>query len=337
MVNDVKLHTDKTKEISTALPRAPVAASEKHPNLLETLEQEIDIANATTPGKRSFISAGEHIHKWGTYLSVDWVLNAATGVTFSYLSKYTELGRKLWNDPIHNGFSRVLKPFIKSPKQLNKSAGIGTIFVSVITGGMFTIPPLMLLENNKIKRSITHFFDGFIYGKEKIEQDPKFQQAYEEIEQTPKKDFLNGMLSRFAALAPLLAIVLIPPTKKIADIVWFNHVEKASGAVANKLGFSIEKSFKNVSPAEAEERWNYIHQSMAIDFGLGIPYAILHSYFYNWFSSKKKKEDSAPAISEPSPIMTETKAETAIQRVAKPAALYTQKLHETEALSHSLH
>lgn len=252
---------------------------------------EPDANTSPYESKRSFISAGERIHKWGTYLSVDWIFNAATGVGFAYWGSYTDMGKKMWSGPITNFFTKALKPFIKDPKQLKSSAGYGNMFMSVIAGGMFTIPPLMALEDNDTRKSITKFFDQLIYGKEKVASDPKFQQAYDEIEHTPKKDFASGLTSRFAALAPLLALVLIPATKKFSNKIWFNHVENASDAVARSVGFS-EKSFKNIPVREAKERWKFIHESVAMDFGLGIPYAILHAFFYNMFSKKKAKTEA---------------------------------------------
>ena len=243
--------------------------------------------------KREFISKGEKIHKWGTYLGVDWLFNAFTGVSFAYWGKFTKTGQKVWSGPIQKGFEKVLKPFIKEEAQLARSAGYGGIFISIIAGGMFTIPPLMILENNKVKKSIVTSLDNKLHGKDVVENDPKFQQAHEEIANAPKKDFTSGLTSRFAALAPLLAIVIIPVTKKFGNKVWFNHVENASEFTAKKLGFSAEKSFKSLPPAEAQARWKFIHESIAMDFGLGVPYAIMHELFYTKFAATKDKAANA--------------------------------------------
>lgn len=257
------------------------------------VEPESSIADEASTQKRAFISLGERIHKWGTYLSVDWVFNAATGVGFAYWGKYTQLGQKLWSGPLTRGFTKLLKPFIKDPHQLKSSAGYGNMFMSVIAGGMFTIPPLMFLENNKVKKSITQSLDEKLYGKDEVENNPKFAAAYDAIERAPKKDFSSGLLSRFAALSPLLAMVLIPTSKKISNKLWFDHVERASGTVAHKMGFSPRKSFKNTPVPVAKERWKFIHESVAMDFGLGIPYAILHAFFYNLFASRKEKANGS--------------------------------------------
>ncbi len=246
--------------------------------------------NGDTSGKKPFISTGQHIHKWGTYLSVDWIFNAMTGVTFAYWGKFTESGKKIWSEPITNAFKKGLGPLIKNEEQLAKSAAYGNVFMSIIAGGMFTIPPLLVLENKKNKKNITQALDEKIYGKETVENDPRFQASYEAIENAPEKDFTRGLTSRFAALAPLLAMVLIPATRKISDKLWFDHVAHASDVTARKMGFSPE-SFKNLPAAEAAGRWDFIHKSVAMDAGLGVPYAILHAFFYNKFVGNKEKKE----------------------------------------------
>gem|GEM_PF-3041597 len=288
MVESINLTIDKNKEKVGQADPFVAPAPDNIPDMIPlgaaTAESKPD---TTDLGK--IVTAGERVHKWGTYLSVDWLFNAATGVSFAYWGKYTDLGKKIWSEPLTKGFTKLLQPLIKDPVLLEKSVGKGNMFMSIIAGGMFTIPPLMMLENNKTKKSITQFFDKLIYGKDKVENDPKFKAAYEEIENAPKKDFTSGMTSRFVALSPLLAMVLIPATQRVSNKVYFNHVEHASGVVAKKIGFSAEKTFKGISAAEAKERWKFIHESIAMDFGLGIPYALLHAFFYNMFAGKKSK------------------------------------------------
>jgi len=251
--------------------------------------------------ERSFITKGEKIHKWATYLSVDWIFNASVGAAFAYWGKFTEMGRDWWSKPINKMFETGLKPFFKNPEYLKESVKQGNTFMSIIAGGMFTIPPLLVLENSKVKKSIVKFFDKMIYGKDKVENDPKFQQAYEEIKEAPKKDFWTGMTSRFAALAPLLALVLIKPTKEILVKNLFTPVGEASKFVVSKVGLPAERLFKKF-PEEAKraERWKYIHEdAIAMDLSFGLPYAVLHSITYNMFAGfkgkkKPKGEEKAP-------------------------------------------
>ncbi len=274
-----------------------------------TLASEQPANPAVTPADsnaKPFKSAGARIHNISTYLGIDWIFNAAVGVSFAYWGKFTHSGQKYWSKPIGNFFETVLKPVIKDTAQLKSSAGYGSMFMSIIAGGMFTIPPLMILENNKVKKTITKTYDQMIYGKDIVESDPKFKESYEAIENAPKKDFWTGLTSRLAALSPLLAIVLIPATKRFSNKVWFDHVEHGSEYVARKVGFSSEKSFKSLPPSEAKERWKFIHESIAMDFGLGIPYAILHDFFYNAFANSKHKKEQQPVLQQ-QPAASETK------------------------------
>lgn len=276
----------------TKKPEQELAAPQAAPEKSEPEKKD-------DPDAKRFKTAGEKIHKWSTYLSVDWIFNAATGVGFGYWGNFSKAGKQYWSGPITDGFKKALKPIIKNEEQLAKSAHYGNIFVSIIAGGMFTIPPLLALEHKKVKEKIIKFWDKKVYGPEAVENDPKLQEAYKAMDDAPKKDFTSGMISRFIALAPLLAIVLIPATKKISNKIWFDHVEKGSEVVANKIGFTAENSFKNVSPEEAKKRWKFIHEAVAMDFGLGVPYAILHAFFYqktvDFFAGRKKDKAAEKA------------------------------------------
>lgn len=300
--------------------------------VIDTTDQKKDESPALKAtsggGGTPFVTAGTRIHKWATYIGVDWVFNAASGVSFAYWGKFTESGQKYWSKPLTSFFEKVLKPFIKDPKKLETSVGRGNMFMSIIAGGMFTIPPLLVLENNSVRKSIAQFYDRMIYGKDKVENDPQFQEAYTEIEQTPKKDFISGMGARFVALSPLLAIVLIPKSNEFSKKIWFNHVERASEGLGHATGFSAKKSFGKLPLKEAKTRWDFIHESMAMDFGLGGPYAALHAIFYDMFSGKKPETPNPlpapvplppPSVSEPklnieSPL-TKVKGSVAPQRL----------------------
>lgn len=314
---------DKIEQIQSTAP-APEQAPE--PARAET---------KPTEQKRAFVSAGEKIHKWGTYLSVDWILNAAAGVSFAYWGKVTDTGKRRWSGPITNFFSKLLGKIIDKPELVEKAAAKGNMFVSIIAGGMFTIPPLMMLESKKVKKSIVKFFDEKVYGKEQVENDPKFATAYDEIEHAPKKDFWTGMTSRFTALAPLLAIVLIPKTSEIADKVYFNHLSGASEKVAKKLGFSGKKTKQIVASVDKQGNvttgWKFIHDNVAMDAGLGLPYAGLHSLFYNMFAASKEKgkqkAEAAAAENAAAPPQTALPAELP---VAEPVAAEPKKFAEKE-------
>ena len=304
---------------------------DKDPNLVanNAPAPEQKVVDAAVPAAeqktKPFVSAGSRIHNWSTYLGIDWLFNACVGVSFAYWGTFTESGQKYWSKPIGNFFETVLKPVIKDAKQLKSSAGYGSMFMSIIAGGMFTIPPLLILENNKVKKSIVQSYDRMIYGKEKVDSDPKFKESYDAIEQAPKKDFWTGLTSRFAALSPLLAIVLIPATKRFSNKIWFDHVEHGSEAVAKTMGFSAEKSFKTLAPEEAKQRWKFIHESVAMDFGLGVPYAILHEFFYNAFANGKDKKDKSTNAKEQVPVTVEAAPSAPADAAPKQQASYADR------------
>jgi hypothetical protein len=274
----------------------PTLAPEKKAQTSRTAAQTLQAQAPETP----FVSKGQKIHKWATYLSVDWVFNAAVGVSFAYWGKFTKSGQKFWSGPIQKGFKKVLSPLIKNEEKLNTSIGRGSMFMSIIAGGMFTIPPLMVLENQKNRIGISKKLDQWIYGKDAVENDPKFEASYQAIKDEPKKEFGPGMTSRFAALSPLLAIVLIPQTNKLSTDHFFSHVSNGSKWVARKLGFSA-KNLKDGEaivgakkvPVTANDKWEFIHEGVGMDFGLGLPYAGLHAMFYNMFAKGSDKENTA--------------------------------------------
>jgi hypothetical protein len=278
-------------------------------------------AVATTDATaKPFVSAGQRLHNISTYLGVDWLFNAAAGVSFAYWGKVSQAGKKYWSGPIEKGFERILKPVIKNPQSLEYSVHKGGMFLSIIAGGMFTIPPLLFLEKNTVKKSITQTYDRLIYGKDAIDADSKFQTSYEAIENAPKKDFWTGMTSRFAALTPLLLVtVFIPKTRDWADKNYFSRLSDFSEHMAGKIGIKGEK-LKAVEVGKTKEgssisAWKFIHDNIAFDAGLGIPYALLHDFFYNAFSGEKQKKKDArepkaspsPTITESAPAMTEEK------------------------------
>jgi hypothetical protein len=291
-------------------------------------------------------TVGQNIHKWGTYLSVDWVLNTALGVSFAYATKYTELGKKCWSEPITAGFTKALAPLIKDEVQLAKSAGYGNMFMSIIAGGMLTIPPLLLLENKGVKESIVKSIDKAVYGEERVESNPQLQMSYATMGEAPKKEFGTGMIARFAALAPLLAIVLIPATKKASNAAYFNHVEHSSEALARAVGLS-EESLSHVSPQDAAEKWKFIHESIAMDFGLGLPYAGLHSFFCDKIAAiagHSKAQDAVRGQDVPPPEAVRLSATESdipsqgaevVDLTTSPTRTITQATHETARAQNS--
>lgn len=276
---------------SQAVRLQPAPASVNSP--IDALEHAIIPPEEQSNGKRSFVSTGEHIHKWSTYLSVDWIYNATAGAAFAYWGKFTPSGQAIWSKPVDAMFTTALTPVIKNPENLKWSVRQGNTFMSIIAGGMLTIPPLLILENKDIKLSIIKNLDAMVYGKEKVENDPQFQQAYDEIQHAPEKDFWTGMTSRFAALAPLLASVLIPQSRDFLVKNLFTPVGAKTKVALAGMGLPASKLFKKFPVAEQQARWNYIHDdAIAMDLSFGLPYAVMHAYFYDKFASGSKGKNT---------------------------------------------
>lgn len=273
--------------------------------------------------EKPFKSIGRKITIGFTYGFVDWLLNGLIGVGYAYLGTRTELGKSYWSGPISGFFRKHLSPHIlgdlaaltkeqqqseefkdrfdKANKKLNTSVRNGNIFVSIITGGMFTIPPLLFLERNSVQLKMTKFFDRIFHGKEKVENDPEFQKQYEEIETAPKKKFWTGMYTRFMALSPLLAILLFPPTEKIVQKIYFGPLAWLTKGAAEGVGIKPSEHMTTVQPGHEDTHWKFLHDAIAMDFGLGPIYAVMHGWLYHRFAGKHQQPDANIAAKETAP------------------------------------
>jgi hypothetical protein len=258
------------------------------------------------PNKKPFESFGQNVHKWGTYISIDWFLNYVTGVAFAMWATYHPVGKKYWSEPMTKGATWVSENVFrfKPGPALESSVKNVTMILSVIAGGMFTIPPLMVLENKKNRRAISKSLDEMYYGKEVVANDPKFEESYDAIDNAPKQGFWTGLTSRLAALAPCIATVYFETPKRLSK-GYFDFVERNSMKVYNAVGLNQERLFKGLPAAEKESRWKVLHENSAIDFGLEPWYAVLHMITYRAFAGLadawKPKTVAAP-VQAPAPL-----------------------------------
>jgi hypothetical protein len=303
-------------------------------------EAPVAKAPEAAPKKDSkFVSWGQFGKHWATYFGVDWFFNAACGVGFAYVSKFTKIGQTLWSGWVQKSWKWLLsKPvfskIFKDDESLAYGVDVGATFNDIIIGGMTTIPVLKFLEKPSVNIGVTRWLDEKIYGKEAVANDPKFEASYEVMANAPPKDTWAGITSRFAALAPLLAWVLPKGNdfrgfKTILEFrkTYFDDwIGSFSQKCWRKLGFS-EASFKDgtkmengeLIKASAADKWNYVHNNaFALDFGLGWPYAILHSFFYNMFSGWRGKPPE-PATAPATAKTTATPEATPQTASVKPA------------------
>jgi hypothetical protein len=252
------------------------------------------------------MTAGQRIYKTATYLSVDWVWNAACGVWFSDFMNYHSKGGEKLSLLWEKGLSTV----IKNDAALASSVKNACTFTNIIMGGMMTIPPLLILEKPHVKQAAAEWLDRRIYGDKAVENDPYFHAAYQQMAHEPKKDFTIGMIARGAALAPLLGLVIEEHSKQVLQDKVFQPFTDESKYLANKTFLNKELVANTMSKdmqgsaVLVQERWNNLHDSLAMDLSFGLPYAAMHSFWYDriagWMAPKEKPSvDASEAISMP--------------------------------------
>jgi hypothetical protein len=264
-------------------------------------QQEQTSRSQTLPAEepeKGFVSAGQRVHHWGSYLGVDWIFNGLCGAAFTHWAKETPSGQALWSKPVNWLLGKVLPVFIKEDAALVQATKRGNTFFGLVAGGMFTIPPLMALENKVTRRKIITTVDETIYGKEAVEHDPKFKQSYDALDNEPQKDFTIGMAARFVALTPLVIAILRKDSSDYLDKKVFSKVANLTKSSSEKMGLSAKTFFKSRTPEEADRVWKQAHDNLGTDLSLGIPYAVMHSAAYNTlnkvFGKREKKAEVLP-------------------------------------------
>lgn len=233
--------------------------------------------------KRDFVSIGETIHNELTYRGVDWLLNSTFGVMFAVWTARTKSGAKYFAEPVGKFFNFVLKPFFQTEKGLEVGVKWGITYLSIMFGGTVTVPPLVLMENHKNKKAIVKGIDTLIYGKDKVENDPKFAKAYQEIEEQPKKDFWTGTAARYITLAPLFTMTLYRPTHEVATKFVYAPLARAVEKVATKLHIKPGKFLSEIRPDQygnKDTNWKYMFDTIGFDFGQTVFYCVLHEFTY---------------------------------------------------------
>jgi hypothetical protein len=143
--------------------------------------------------------------------------------------------------------------------------------------------------------------DRTIYGKDTVEHDPKFVQAYQEMDNLPKKDFWAGMGARFIALTPIIASTVHVPTHNKLTKYWYEPIGKGLKATAKFLGIK-ERGFLGKMSAHgnnggpADSNLSYIMKIASFDVGLTAIYSFLHEITYKFLARKEddhriKKEE----------------------------------------------
>lgn len=241
------------------------------------------------PDNKHVRTAGEKIFDEITYRGLDWLLNTTVAVGFAYWTERTHAGRKYFTEPVTHFFKRILKPLVKNPQKLDESAKWGSLFTSIMAGGFTIIPPIMVMEANK--KPIVKKLDELYYGKERVQNDPVFEQSYKEIEKEPPQDLTTGMIARFVSLAPILAMMMAIPQTLTKWV--YQPIAKRSQWLTDTLHIKPKKLINTVQPAKDGtpiNDWEYIHQTFGADVSVTLLYSFLHEYTYKYFSDRMNRE-----------------------------------------------
>jgi hypothetical protein len=242
-------------------------------------------------------TAGEKVFDEITYRGVDWALNSTIGVAMTYAATATPQGRRFFGQHLVNGWKWLIRP-ISSPEKLTVYAERLRDFTTIMIGGFSIITIIMGLEKNK--KPIVKSLDEKIYGEDAVKNDPRFAAAYEEIGKEKEQGFLVGMVTRVAALVPL--IYGHTKFKGTLSRYLYEPIAKMSLWTAETVGIKPKKMLETIT-IEGEEttKWNFLHNTIGFDFGLCIFYAYLHEFLYKRVANILG-DKSENAHSEPMPL-----------------------------------
>lgn len=333
---------------------------------------------------RAFVSKGEKIHNEITYRGVDWLFNSAFGVAFAFLTARTAWGRENLMAPLNKFWIKALAPaFVNGEAKqqitnevlgvikhdpasaahalqaisngLHQSAEWGTRITTILFGGTITIAPMVMLEEKNNKKSLIKSLDTMIYGKQAVENDPKFQQSYDEIGTQPKKSFGAGMAGRLLALVPIFAITLTPKLHNPVKRYYYDSIEWLSAKGAKAVGLQPKSLMEHISTHGSGDGkpisdWKFIQETIGFDFGTTLAYSFIHEHTYKFaarfFDTKQKekqaKNDTSVAAipaTEPQAKVEERPIKQTLPEPAAPTAIIQQTEHHATlqgGLAHAL-
>jgi hypothetical protein len=273
---------------------------------------------ALAGGKAPFKSWGNRIHNGLTYYGVDWLLNSAFGVTFSLLTERTKFGAKYWGKYVRDGlFGKPLGLFVKDTENFLSAKKWGSRFFGIMFGGTAIIPLMTKLENKENKKKIIKSIDETIYGKQAVASDPKFEESYQAVDQESEKTVSVGLVTRLAALTPIIAATMYKPLNEgpirrfiyepgTKLVHWVTQKLKLDPKPTGKWKtFGDEgKTFRAVTDSNGDphkHNWDYLKFLVAYDFGLTLIYAAFHEAAFKiganlWGDHKDKKQNKTDML-----------------------------------------
>lgn len=256
--------------------------------------------------KKEFVSWGKRIHNEITYRGVDWLLNSAVGVSTTLVTERTEVGKKYFGEFFNKLYKKILTPIMKSKSSAEVGASWATRFTSIMAGGFTIIPLMMFMENRSVKKATVRKLDEMAYGKEEVENDPKFQKSYDAIDQEPKKGFWTGMVARIIAITPLIAAASweksnVPLIKWVYDLIG-NKTKWIAEKTGEKFNWKPSGWWKkgemeyidgiSSKPKQFQNNWDFLHRTIGFDFGLTIVYSKLHEIAYKSLARFQAKNEA---------------------------------------------
>jgi hypothetical protein len=309
-VRRVRSTLDKTKntvELQNIGAAAAVQASDNN--------QKINLLD-----EKPFKSAGYIAHNEITYRGVDFALNSTIGVGMTYWTQRTKSGQEMFAKPVTNFFKNVMKVFTQNSHTQAVGAKWGSMFTSIIVGGTTIIPMMTLLENKNNKKAIIKSIDEAVYGKEEVANDPKFSELYASIDHEPKKDFITGMAARLSVLFPMIVWTMTPALNDPTTKHVYDPMAKATKALADGMGIKAKKM--KVTKLDGQTNWDFLHQTIAFDFGLTFVYSFLHEYAFKAFASMRGNHEKHESTEATHQHLATIEA----QPEEKPAAIFADKV-----------
>ncbi len=222
-------------------------------------------------------TAGERIHNEITYRGVDWVVNTAVAVSFAIWSNRTHMGQNWFAKPVTNGFEKLVSPLAKDATQAKEWAGHGSTFASIMVGGTLIIPPMMILDKNRL--GIAEYFDRKIYGDKEVDTNERFAARYEAMVQRPEKGFWTGMGARVGVLTPMLWGHM--KYNNAMNRIMYQPIAKASKGICKTTGIKpnafMEERFHG---PKDQTTWDFMHTTLGMDLGLTFIYSYAHEWAY---------------------------------------------------------
>lgn len=202
--------------------------------------------------KLHFVTQGEKRFDTLTYRTVGYWVNVLLSIGAVVAVERTPQGQKFLNGIVE----RAQRLFPKADGELVDTIARKTFFLS---GGFAVLAPMKWLEDAKV--SLIKKWDRQIYG-DKVDTDPKIQQAHADLEAAPKQTWLSVMGSRVLALIPFYLTIGALWTRESTLARWTNPELRAMSKDAIKdmklhnpaqfsqitsKGFYIDKLIDNVS------------------------------------------------------------------------------------------